>query len=380
MGFANGFRLGRVMGIPIVINPSWFLILALVVGALGSQFGSQYPSWAAWERWGVALLTTLLFFASVLAHELCHSVVAVRKGIPVRGITLFMLGGVSQISREASRPGIELLIAIVGPLSSLALGGIFVGLTLLVGSSSDHLHGVLAQLGLTNLSLGVFNLAPAFPLDGGRVLRALLWQATNSFGRATFMAGRVSQALAAALILGGLAIALVSRPFSPFTGLWAALIGWFIFGSATSSLRQQRQDQMLRSLRAQDVMTPAAPAVPSDTPVLRAMELLLHPPSQPCLLVTAEDPTVLGVLTFGALRKVAKEQRASATIGSLTTPLHRLRTVAPGETAAQAVELLQGAPDGVVLVAEGLTVLGAITEETVSQRIRAMQRLGMTER
>lgn len=379
MGFANGFRLGRVMGIPIVINPSWFLIFALVVVALGSQFSSQYPSWAAWERWGVSLITTLLFFASVLAHELCHSIVAVRKGIPVRGITLFMLGGVSQISREASRPGTELLIAIVGPLSSLALGGIFVGLTLLVGSSSQHLHGVLAQLGLTNLSLGVFNLAPAFPLDGGRALRALLWQATNSFGRATFMAGRVSQALAGALILGGLAVALVSRPFSPFTGLWAALIGWFIFGSATASLRQQRQDQILRSLRAQDVMAPAGPAVPSDTTVLRAMELVLLPPSQPCLLVTS-DSTVIGVLTFGALRKVPKEQRAGAPISSLTTPLHRLRTMAPGDPAAQAVELLQGAPEGVVLVVEGPSVLGVITEETVSQRIRTMQRLGMTER
>jgi Zn-dependent protease len=379
VGFANGFRLGRVMGIPIIINPSWFLIFALVVVALGNQFNSQFPSWATWEQWGVAVITSLLFFASVLAHELCHSVVAVRKGIPVRGITLFMLGGVSQISREASRPGTELLIAIVGPLSSLALGGIFVGLTLLVGSSSDHLHGVLTQLGLTNLSLGVFNLAPAFPLDGGRVLRALLWQATSSFDRATFIAARVSQALAGALILGGIAFALVFRPFSPFAGLWAALIGWFIFGSATSSLRQQRQDQVLRSLRAQDVMAPAGPALPSDTTVLRAMELILLPPSQPCLLVSA-DSTVIGVLTFGALRKVAREQRANTPISSLTTPLHRLRTVPPGDTAAHAVELLQGAPEGVLLVAEGPDVLGAITEETVTQRIRTMQRLGMTGR
>jgi len=377
--FANGFRLGRVMGIPIIINPSWFLIFALVVVALGSQFSNQFPSWAAWEYWGVALITSLLFFASVLAHELCHSIVAVRKGIPVRGITLFMLGGVSQISREAGRPGTELLIAIVGPLSSLTLGGVFVGLTFLVGSSSQHLHGVLAQLGLTNLSLGVFNMAPAFPLDGGRVLRALLWKATNNLDRATFIAGRVGQALAAALIVGGIAVALVARPFSPFTGLWAALIGWFIFGSATSSLRQQRQDQVLRSLRAQDVMAPAGPAVPSDTTVLRAMDLFLLPPSQPCLLVTS-DSTVLGVLTFGALRKVAKEQRAGVPISSLTTPLHRLRTMAPGDTAAHAVELLQGAPEGIVLVAEGPTVLGAITEETVSQRIRTMQRLGMTGR
>ena len=367
------------MGIPIIINPSWFLIFALVIVALSSQFSRQYPSWTAWEYWGIALITSLLFFASVLAHELCHSVVAVRKGIPVRGITLFMLGGVSQISREASRPGTELLIAIVGPLSSLALGGIFVGLTLLVGSSNAHLHGVLAYLGVTNLSLGVFNLAPAFPLDGGRVLRALLWQATNRFDRATLIAGRVSQSLAGALILGGIAFALVFRPFSPFTGLWAALIGWFIFGSATSSLRQQRQDQVLRSLRAQDVMAPTGPAVPSDTTVLRAMELLLLPPSQPCLLVTSGS-TVLGILTFNALRKATKEQRAAAAISSLTTPLHRLRTMAPGDTAAQAVELLQGAPEGIILVAEGPNVLGAITEETVSQRTRTMQRLGITGR
>jgi len=374
--FFNGFRVGTVMGIPILVNPSWFLILALVVFVLGNHFSSEFPIWERWEAWAAALVTSILFFGSVLAHELCHSVVAVRKGIPVRSITLFMLGGVSQISREATRPATEMLIALAGPLCSLVLGAAFLGLGVLLSQVNDGIPSVLQQLGITNLSLGAFNLAPAFPLDGGRVLRAGLWGLTHSHSRATFVAGRLSQGLAGAMMAGGLAVAVW---VSPFSGMWIAMIGWFVFTSATASVRQERVDEAMRTLAARDIMIPPPLPLPSGATAADAAARFVMPPSAPCLVIE-QGSGELGIITLAALRGLARDRWPATPAASFAIPLSHVRTAALGDPASRAAELVRGAPGDLVLVLDDGQILGAITEETIGQRLRAMRSLGLIRR
>ena len=223
----SSIRLGRVLGIPISINYSWILAFLLFTFLLGSQFGETYPRWSSLQQWGIAAITTVLFFLSVLAHELSHSVVAVRMGIPVRGITLFIFGGVSQLAQEARRPLTEFLVAVVGPLSSVVLSLGFYGINQLVRGFSDSLGAISFMLFTINLSLAAFNMLPGFPLDGGRVLRSVVWGISGSYWRGTLVAARAGQGVGGLLMAGGLVWLLIGTD-NRFQGLWMALIGGFL--------------------------------------------------------------------------------------------------------------------------------------------------------
>lgn len=250
-------RLGKIFGIPIEINVSWLLIFALITYMLANLFGQYQPNWAAVQRWSVASITSVLFFMSVLAHELTHSVVAERWGIPVRKITLFIFGGVSQLAHEARRPLVEFTIAVVGPLSSLALSGIFAGLWLLLRDTSSALGAVLYILAWVNLSLGIFNMLPGFPLDGGRVLRSAVWGMTGSYWRATQVAARAGQIVGLSMIGGGIGLMFFTGGFQ---GAWMALVGAFLFSAATTSYRQEREKEKLKAFTVGQVMIARWPA------------------------------------------------------------------------------------------------------------------------
>ena len=224
--------LGRVFGIPIEVNISWVFVFLLLTFLLAGEFEDARLHWTVAQRWTVAMVTVVLFFLSVLAHELSHSVMAQYKGIPVRGITLFIFGGVSRLDREPQRPITEFAIASVGPLCSILLAGVFGGAWYLLGRGHSTLEIVLLLLAWTNLSLGVFNLMPGYPLDGGRLLRAGIWGMTGSYRRATQIAARSGQALGGAMILGGAYLAL---RVDPVTGVWVAVVGLFLFSMARSS-------------------------------------------------------------------------------------------------------------------------------------------------
>ena len=228
----SSLRLGRVFGIPIEVNVSWLFVFLLLTFLLANEFEDARLRWPVAQRWSVAMVTVVLFFLSVLAHELSHSVMAVRKGIPVRGITLFIFGGVSRLEREPPRPITEFVIAIVGPLSSIMLAAIFGGAWYLLGGGDSTLEVVLLLLAWTNLSLGVFNLVPGFPLDGGRLLRAGIWGMTGSYHRATQIAARSGQAVGGAMVLGGVVLAVA---VDPVDGVWVAIVGLFLFSIAKSS-------------------------------------------------------------------------------------------------------------------------------------------------
>ncbi len=171
----GNIRLGKILGIPLNVSYSWFIILGIVTFLLADRFGDQNPGWSTAEHWLIGAATSLLFFVSVLVHELSHSVLAINRGIPVKGITLFIFGGISQIAREAQRPFVEFIIAGIGPLSSFILGGLFLGLYVVTRDTSAHLGEMAFTLAFINFSLGIFNMLPGFPLDGGRVLRSIIW-------------------------------------------------------------------------------------------------------------------------------------------------------------------------------------------------------------
>ena len=225
-------RIGRVFGIPIEVHVSWVFVFLLLTILLAGEFEDARLHWPGAQRWSVAMVTVVLFFLSVLAHELSHSVMALSKGIPVRGITLFIFGGVSRLEREPQRPITEFAVAVVGPLMSIMLAAVLGGAWYLLGRGNSALEVVLLLLAWTNLSLGVFNLVPGYPLDGGRLLRAGIWGMTGSHRRATQIAAGMGQAVGGAMVLGGIAVAFY---FEPLDGAWLGIVGLFLFSMARSS-------------------------------------------------------------------------------------------------------------------------------------------------
>ena len=308
-------RIGKIFGIPIEINVSWLLIFALITYMLANLFGHSQPAWAATHRWSVAAVTSVLFFMSVLAHELTHSVVAERWGIPVRKITLFIFGGVSQLTREAGRPLIEFTVAVVGPLSSLALSGIFAGLWFLLRDANATLAAILFILAWVNLSLGVFNMLPGFPLDGGRVLRSAVWGLTGNYWRATQVATRAGQFFGVLMIAGGIFL-IVSN--GGVQSAWMALIGAFLFSTATTSYRQERENERLRQFTVGQVMAAGWPApaprapdahhiVPGDT-VFHALEQMENEDTGH--LPVIENGMVVGVIGREQIGRLAEARRS----------------------------------------------------------------------
>jgi Zn-dependent protease len=225
----SGIPIGKVFGISLKLHYSWFFIFALVTWALaGSYFPSTYPSWSLSARIIAGVITSFLFFGSVLAHELMHSIVSQRQGIPVQSITLFIFGGVSQITEEPKQPKDEFRMAIAGPLTSLLIGGILFGVYFAWhGTDSFPVQFITAiayWLGYINLVLGVFNLIPGFPLDGGRVFRSLLWWRSGNLRSATKVASNIGRIVGFLFIFVGIWLIFTGNWIN---GIWLALIGWF---------------------------------------------------------------------------------------------------------------------------------------------------------
>jgi len=225
-------RLGKIFGIPVEVNISWILVFLLLTYLLVSEFEDARLRWPAVQRWSVAMVTVVLFFLSVLVHELSHSVMALSKGIPVRGINLFIFGGVSRLDKEPDRPLMEFMIASVGPLISIVLAVVLGGIWLLLGRGDSPVEVVLVLLMWTNLSLGVFNLVPGYPLDGGRLLRAGIWGLTGNHREATRIASGIGLLVGGAMLLGGISLAVLLEPVD---GVWLAIVGAFLFSMAKSS-------------------------------------------------------------------------------------------------------------------------------------------------
>jgi Zn-dependent protease/CBS domain-containing protein len=349
----SGFSLGKVFGISINIDWSWLLIFALISWSLASAFRGVHPEWGLTMSWGLGMLAAFLFFISVLAHELAHAVLARAMGIPVRNITLFLFGGVSNIQREPQSPIVELAIAIIGPLTSLVLGGIFLAL----GAGSVALRTVgpgdfatavsrlgafstiFVWLGSINLLLAIFNLIPGFPLDGGRVVRSILWAATGNLYKATRWASWLGQAVAWILILSGIAMIFgVTIPFlgsGVFNGLWTVFIGWFLQNAAVQSYQRVMVQDILEDVPVKLVMDTDVPVVRADLSVQSLIDNYLTKSDHQAFIVF-DDEKMVGMVTIDDVRKVEQEARSRTPIRDVMTPSQRLIVVAPEEDASDA--------------------------------------------
>ncbi len=354
----RGLRIGQIFGINIYIDASWVLIFLLVIWSLASGlFPAWHPEWGAGLRWGVALVASLLFFCSILLHELSHSVVAKARGLPVRRITLFLFGGVSNIEREPPTPKTEFLMAVVGPLTSIVLGIIFLALARIGVTSSERMletprevmlelgpvATLLLWLGPINIFLGIFNLLPGFPLDGGRVLRSILWQATGSLQRATRWATGVGRVIGWLFILTGIAMAFGARVpiFGTgfVSGLWLVFIGWFLSNAATASYQQTIIHNLLEDVPVSRLMRANVPTVaPNLTISTLVYEHVMGTDEQAFPVV--ENDQMIGLVCLEDIRRVPRDQWDHLTVGDIMTRAGQLDVVAAREDASEALEKL----------------------------------------
>jgi Zn-dependent protease/CBS domain-containing protein len=331
-------RLGRVSGIPIGLHYSWFIIAALIPVSLAAHFRTTPPDWQAPTAWVISVLTAVLFFVTLLAHELSHAIVARTRGLPVRSITLFALGGVAQIEKDATSARTEFVVAVVGPITSLVIGVVCIGIASSLGWSVDDGTGgpigaVLGWLGSINVVLALFNLIPGYPLDGGRLLRALLWRIYDDVDRATRTAARVGQAVGAVFIGWGL---LQFFTDAGFGGLWLAFIGWFLLTAAQASYAQVTIAETLRGVRVRDVMTDDCVTVNADLDLQSLVDNLLLRTGRRCIVVKRAD-RVLGLVTSNEVRGVARDRWHEVTAGDVMRPLDQLKTVGLDTPVTEAV-------------------------------------------
>jgi len=337
-------KLGRVAGISIGLHYSWFIIALLIVLSLAGHFHSIDPRWSETVVWAAAIVTGALFFAALLLHELAHSLVAKARGLRVRAITLFALGGVSQIESEASDARTEFWIAIVGPLASVAIGGACLLSALLAGWSAGTeattpALAVLVWLGYINLGLAAFNMVPGYPLDGGRVLRAIIWWSTRNPDRSTRMAAQVGQAVAFFFILTGLYRFFVGQNFG---GLWLAFIGWFLLDASRSSYIQVELLEGLRGKRVGDMMDRDCPTVEGHISLQDFVDEYLLRSGRRCFVVV-QNGALAGLITPHEVRQVERGQWPQMSVQSAMRPANQLRTVGPDTPALEALELMSRA-------------------------------------
>ncbi len=367
-------RLGRIWNIPIGLNGSWFLIFALSTWSLSMGFfPAAIPGLQAGVYWLLGALTSVLFFGSVLAHELGHAFLALRNSVPVRAITLFFFGGVAEITREPRSAGAEFRIAIAGPLVSIALAALF-GLVALLAQAVPEIAAPARWLARINLILALFNMLPAFPLDGGRVLRAALWRFSGSELRATNQAARVGQLFAWGMVGFGVLTALTGNLFN---GIWLAILGLFINGAAVGSRQQASVQQALAGVTAGQLMSRTLLRVPS---WVTAGDLLTPSTlSQGHRVFLVEDFGELrGLLSLSDVAQRSPNQWRTAKVGDLLTPWDDVVTVQPNADGADVLRLLAERRLGQVLVAESGSrdVLGVIGPEQIQNYLRLHAELG----
>lgn len=361
-------RLGKILGIPIGINYSWLIVFLLFIYLMARQFGDISPDWTLPQRWSIAVVTTVLFFMSVLAHELSHSLVAVRKGIPVRGITLFIFGGVSQLAHEARRPFTEFIVAIVGPLTSILLGLLLLGCWSLARGANASLEAIFFTLSAINLSLGVFNMLPGFPLDGGRVLRSVVWGITGSYWRATQIATRAGQAIGGLMIVTGLGWVL----FGQFQGMWFGLIGGFLFFAATITYRQERVRESLRLYRVADVTTTDWFTLPGETPLTSPLvaQGLNGPDDFLGVLVSGQ---MQGIVTRRRLSQVPMDAWPHTRLSQVMIPLQSIPKIDPTEAIFDVLEGMEADHlDRMAVVNNGI-LLGFVNLASAQRFVRALR-------
>ncbi|MBI4332526.1 MAG: site-2 protease family protein [Chloroflexi bacterium] len=371
--FKSGIPIGKAFGISLRLHFSWFIVFALVTFSLaGSYFPVTYPGWSRATSIVVGLVTSLLFFGSVLAHELAHSLVAQAAGLPIQSITLFIFGGVSEISEEPKQPGVEFRMALAGPLTSFALGGLFFGIRALEWMPQEVVAAAF-WLGWINLSLGIFNLIPGFPLDGGRVLRSILWSRSNSLRSATRTASNVGRAVGYIFIFVGVIFVFTGNWFS---GLWLAFIGWFLENAAVGSYRQLALQDMLRGHTVKEAMVREFPAVPPDMTVEELVGSRILTTGRRYFPVVSDDHFV-GMVSLRGVRSVPRELWRTRTVREIMTPADAVKGVRERDDLSNVLKLLAEEDVSLVPVTADGHIVGVVARENLLSFISVRAELGM---
>jgi Zn-dependent protease/predicted transcriptional regulator len=371
----GGFRVGSVLGFEIRIDYSWFIIFFLILWTFGFVvFPALHPGQPSWVYLAMAAVGTLLFFSSLLAHELSHSVVARRKGIEVSGITLFVFGGMAHTRMEFEEPMDEFLVAGVGPLSSLAIGGMFyvaAGVAGQLGAGSAVV-AVAGYLAIINVVLALFNLIPGFPLDGGRLFRAAVWKATGDITRATRWATTGGKIFAMLLIVVGLLNTFAGNIVG---GLWLVFIGWFMRNAAESSYVQLVLRQSLDGVRARDAMSPDPVTVPADISLQEFVDAHLFQGRHNAYPVVDRERAV-GIVTLDRVKRIPRDNWGTTPVSEAMVPVGEDHFVGPDESMSRVLDLLAEADARRVLVRRDDRLVGIITRSDV---VRWLEHVRMKE-
>lgn len=359
----GSFQIGKLFGIPVRLHISWVLVFALVSWSLAAGYlPGRFPGWSVMAYWIVGLAGSVLLFVSVLAHEFSHSLVATSRGYKVQSITLFVLGGASLMESEAVRPSEEFFISVVGPVASLVLAGVFAGAYAIMGpTGNEYALALTGYLGIINLMLGLFNLIPGFPMDGGRVLRSIVWKATGSLHRATTVAAAVGSAIGVLFMGAGVFVAFTSNLLS---GVWLIFIGWFIQSSAASARAQETIHSTLAGRKVRDVMTSQFPVVTPGTSLQELIDHYVATNFQRAFVVVHGDQ-FLGLVTASDIRKVDPGKRLWTPVTEIMVRPPEVATVSPDDSLEAAFHLLaQNGVHQLPVVEDGQPV-GLITRESI---------------
>jgi Zn-dependent protease/CBS domain-containing protein len=368
--FGRAFQIAKIRGIGVAIHPSWLLILAFLVYALSDGlFPDQYDGWSTAAYWVVGTISAFLLFFTVLVHELAHAFVAVHRGIEVPRITLFIFGGVSELTQQPRSAGEEFQIAAAGPITSLIIAGVCAILWVVL--PGEKVQATFLYLSGVNLLLGVFNIIPGFPLDGGRVFRSIAWKRTRNFRRATRIASGAGEMVAWTIIIVGFFLLLGGFIFN---GLWLLLIGWFLLSAARSELSNLQFEAVLSGLRARDLMHSEFSTVSPGLHLQAVVDEYMIPRGDRAVVVANGD-SVAGILTVSDLRRVPREQWTNTPAQRLMTPREEVITVAADSSALDVLTIVSQRRLNQVPVLEDGRMIGLITRRELLDRVQLAEAL-----
>ena len=364
--------LGRIFGIPIGLDQSWFLAFVLITWTLAaSYFPTEFKNWPVAEYWIVAAATTILFFASVVLHEVGHSLVAMYYKIPVRRITLFIFGGIAEIGAQPPSAKAEFWIAIAGPLVSFGLAILF-GLMGRASAAIPVLHAMAKYLSLTNGSLAIFNLIPAFPLDGGRVFRATLWKVTGSLRRATIIAANVGRFIAFLFVLSGVWLMFRGEFLD---GLWITFVGWFLESAAASQVQQQAVHDTLTGHKVSEVMRQGYACVPADESLQQVVDEQILSHGQRCFIVE-QDHKAVGLLTLHMIKEVPRDEWKTTIASQAMLSMSDVKRAQPDEELWDALaEMDRDGVNQLPVMSDG-RCMGMLSRDNLIGYLRTRRQLG----
>jgi Zn-dependent protease len=369
----SSFKIGKIAGIEIGVHWTWLFIFVLITYSFAEGLLQEYyDEWTSAQRWVVAVVIAAVFFASILAHELSHSLVAKAKGIPVQDITLFVFGGVSHLGREAQSAKEEFQIAIVGPLTSLAIGAFFAALWLVLQFTAPQASAVMGYLAALNAMIGAFNMLPGFPLDGGRVFRSYVWSRNRDLLAATKTASRVGEYLAYVLIAAGA----VQILFGFFVGgMWLILIALFLRSASVASYEQVLIEMTLGGMTAADVAPREVEPVPPDMRVDHLVQDYMLAGRGRAFPVMAGDE-LLGLITLTDVQRLDRGHWAETAVFNAMTPVERLHTVASNEPATALLRMMGEKDVNQVPVVDGRRLIGIVSRGDVLRMLQVRRQVG----